>query len=38
MSNKIYDTLKLVAEVVLPALGTLYFALASDTGFDVAFF
>ena len=32
MSNKIYDTLKVVAEVVLPALGTLYFALAGIWG------
>lgn len=32
MSNKIYDTLKLVAEVVLPALGTLYFALSGIWG------
>ena len=28
MSNKVYDVLKWVAMVVLPALGTLYFALA----------
>lgn len=32
MSNKIYDTLKIVAEVVLPAIGTLYFALAGIWG------
>ena len=32
MSNKIYDTLKVVAEVVLPALGTLYFALSGIWG------
>lgn len=28
MSNKTYDVLKWIALVVLPALGTLYFALA----------
>ena len=28
MSNKLYDVLKWVAMVLLPALGTLYFALA----------
>lgn len=29
MSNKAYDICKYVAQIVLPALGTLYFALAS---------
>ena len=33
MSNKVYDILKFVAQIVLPALGTLYFALASIWGF-----
>ena len=28
MSNKAYDILKYVAQIVLPALGTLYFALS----------
>ena len=28
MSNKIYDTLKWIAQYLLPAAGTLYFALA----------
>lgn len=28
MSNKLYDILKWVAQIFLPALGTLYFALA----------
>lgn len=28
MSNKTYDILKWVAQLLLPALGTLYFALA----------
>lgn len=32
MSNKTYDVLKFVAQIVLPALGTLYFALASIWG------
>jgi len=29
VSNKTYDVLKFVAQILLPALGTLYFALAS---------
>jgi hypothetical protein len=33
MSNKIYDILKWVAQILLPAIGTLYFALASIWGF-----
>lgn len=33
MSNKVYDVLKFIAQIVLPALGTLYFALASIWGF-----
>ena len=28
MSNKTYDTLKRIAQYLLPAAGTLYFALA----------
>lgn len=32
MSNKVYDILKFIAMVVLPALGTLYFALSSIWG------
>lgn len=28
MNNKTYDVLKYIAQIVLPALGTLYFALA----------
>lgn len=32
MSNKVYDILKFVAQIVLPALGTLYFALSSIWG------
>lgn len=33
MSNRTYDVLKYIAQVVLPALGTLYFALAGIWGF-----
>lgn len=32
MSNKVYDVLKFFAQIVLPACGTLYFALASIWG------
>ena len=32
MSNKTYDILKRIAQYVLPALGTLYFALAQIWG------
>lgn len=33
MSNKTYDVLKYVAQIALPALGALYFALAEIWGF-----
>lgn len=33
MSNKVYDVLKYIAQIVLPALGTLYFALAKIWNF-----
>lgn len=33
MSNKVYDILKYIAQIILPALGTLYFALAGIWGF-----
>lgn len=33
MSNKVYDILKWVAMMFLPAAGTLYFALAGIWGF-----
>ena len=33
MSNNVYDILKFIAQIVLPALGTLYFALAGIWGF-----
>ena len=32
MSNKTYDILKMIAQIILPALGTLYFALADTWG------
>lgn len=32
MKNKTYDILKYIAQIVLPALGTLYFALAQIWG------
>lgn len=32
MSNKVYDILKYIAQIALPAVGTLYFALASIWG------
>nr|DAS20504.1 MAG TPA: holin [Caudoviricetes sp.] len=34
MSNRTYDSLKFVAQVVLPALATLYTALAAAWGFS----
>lgn len=36
MSNKLYDILKWIAIILLPALGTLYFALAGIWGFPYA--
>lgn len=33
LSNKMYDIFKWVAQFLLPALGTLYFALAGIWGF-----
>lgn len=33
MSNKAYDILKYIAQIALPALGTLYFALSGIWGF-----
>ena len=32
MSNKVYDVLKYIALIFLPALGTLYFGLAQIWG------
>ena len=34
MSNKVYDILKWIALFLLPAIGTLYFALAGIWGFS----
>lgn len=36
MNNKVYDTLKWVALILIPAIGTLYFALAGIWGFPYA--
>jgi len=33
MNNKVYDVLKWVTTIVLPGIGTLYFALAGIWGF-----
>ena len=33
MNDKVYDVLKWVAQLLLPALGTLYFALSTIWGF-----
>ena len=33
MSNRTYDILKYVTQIVIPAIGTLYFALAGIWGF-----
>lgn len=33
MSNKTYDVLKFIAQIVLPAVGTFYFTLAGIWGF-----
>lgn len=33
MENRVYDVLKYIAQIVLPALATLYFALAKIWGF-----
>ena len=36
LSNKVYDVLKWIALILLPAVGTLYFALAKIWGFPHA--
>lgn len=33
MSNRVYDILKYIAQIGLPALGALYFALSTIWGF-----
>ena len=35
MSDKVYNILKFIAQILLPALGTLYFALSSIWGSNV---
>lgn len=34
LSNRTYDILKFIAQIALPAAGTLYFALANIWGFS----
>lgn len=36
MPDKVYDALKAIAMIILPALGTLYFALAGIWGWPYA--
>lgn len=36
MSNRCYDALKWIAQIMLPAVGTLYFALAKIWGLPYA--
>ena len=36
MNNKVYDVLKFIAQIVLPALATLYFGLAQIWGLPYA--
>lgn len=36
LSNDAYDVLKWIAQILLPAIGTLYFALANIWGFPCA--
>lgn len=36
MSNKVYDVLKWIAQILLPAIGTLYFALSQIWGLPYA--
>lgn len=36
LNNKTYDILKWVAQILLPAIGTLYFALSKYWGFPFA--
>lgn len=33
LSNKLYDTLKFIAQIILPGLATLYMALSKIWGF-----
>ena len=36
LDNRVYDILKWIAQILLPAIGTLYFALAQIWGFPYA--
>ena len=36
LDNKVYDVLKWIAQILLPAIGTLYFALSKIWGFPYA--
>lgn len=36
MDNKVYDVLKWIAQILLPAIATLYFALAQIWGLPYA--
>lgn len=36
MSNKVYDVFKYIAQIVIPAIATLYFALAQVWAFPYA--
>lgn len=36
LNNKVYDSLKWIAQILLPAIGTLYFAIASIWGLPYA--
>ncbi len=36
MSNSMYDKLKWIAQILLPAIGTLYFAIAQIWGLPYA--
>ena len=36
MTNKVYDTLKWIAQIALPVTGAFYFALAKIWGFPYA--
>lgn len=36
LNNKTYDVLKWIAQILLPAVGTLYFALSKIWGFPFA--
>ena len=35
MPDKVYDVLKFIAQILLPSIGTLYFALSSVWGADI---